>query len=75
MPLKTSSSKAAIKQNIKTLKREGKPHKQAVAIALDVAERSKKMNAGGEIRSMEAKTYPKKFSPIVMKKQRFLGTL
>lgn len=41
MPLKISSSKAAISQNIKTEMAHGKPQKQAVAIALDVARRSK----------------------------------
>ena len=75
MPLKNSSSQKAISQNIKTLVREGKPKKQAVAIALDVARRAQKKKVGGEIRSMEADQYPKKFSPIVRVKQRFIGTV
>jgi len=42
MPLKKSGSKKAISANIKTEMAAGKPQKQAVAIALDVARRSKK---------------------------------
>jgi len=40
MPLRKSGSKAAISQNIRTEIAAGKPQKQAVAIALDVARRS-----------------------------------
>ena len=40
MPLKKSGSKQAISQNIRTEIKAGKPQKQAVAIALDVARRS-----------------------------------
>ena len=75
MPLKNSSSQKAISQNIKTLVREGKPKKQAVAIALDVARRAQKKKVGGEIRSMEADKYPKEYSPIVRVKQRFICTV
>ncbi len=41
MPLKKGSSKATISQNIKTEMRHGKPQKQAVAIALKVAGKSR----------------------------------
>lgn len=37
MPLKKSPSRKAIGQNIKTEIAHGKPRKQAIAIALDVA--------------------------------------
>lgn len=40
MPLKKSKSKKAIKENIKTEMAEGKPQKQAVAIALNVARKA-----------------------------------
>jgi hypothetical protein len=40
MPLKKSSSKSAVSQNIKTEMDSGKPQKQAVAIALDIQRRA-----------------------------------
>jgi uncharacterized protein DUF6496 len=40
MPLIKSGSKKAVGQNIKTEIAAGKPRKQAIAIALDVARRS-----------------------------------
>lgn len=42
MPLKKSSSKKAVSANIKTEMAAGKPQKQAVAIALNVARKSKR---------------------------------
>lgn len=42
MPLKTGSSKKAISSNIKTEMKAGKPQKQAVAIALNVARKGRK---------------------------------
>lgn len=41
MPLKKGSSKKTISKNIKTEIAAGKPQKQAVAIALNTARRSK----------------------------------
>ena len=42
MPLKKSKSKKAISENIRTEMEAGKPQKQAVAIALNVARKSNK---------------------------------
>ena len=42
MPLKSGSSKASIEWNIGELIRSGRPKKQAVAIALDKAGKSRK---------------------------------
>ena len=47
MPLVRGKSKAAVSQNIKTEMAAGKPQKQAVAIALDVARRAKRDRADG----------------------------
>ena len=41
MPLKRGKSKETISQNIKTEMEHGKPQKQAVAIALNTAGKSK----------------------------------
>lgn len=42
VPLKKGASKKVVGDNIKELKASGKPHKQAVAIALDKAGKSRK---------------------------------
>lgn len=52
MPLIKSKSKEAISKNIKTEMKAGKPQKQAVAIALDVARR-----AGAKVPKKAKKTW------------------
>ena len=63
MPLKAGSSDKVVSQNIKTEMAAGKPQKQAVAIALDKAGRSKYADGG---------FVNKRFSPIA-RPQRFAG--
>lgn len=46
MPLKKSASKKAVSENIRTEVEAGKPHKQAIAIALDVQRRAKAKKKG-----------------------------
>ncbi|MCI0152048.1 hypothetical protein KNO81_40155 [Paraburkholderia sediminicola] len=40
MPLKKGASKSTVSHNVKTETKHGKPHKQAVAIALNQARKS-----------------------------------
>lgn len=42
MPLRTGNSKSVISSNIRELRRAGKPHDQAVAIAMDKAKKKPK---------------------------------
>jgi len=42
MPLQSGKSKSAISANIKTLRHEGYPQRQAIAIAMSKAGKSKK---------------------------------
>lgn len=44
MPLKKGYSKKSVSKNIATEMKSGKSHKQAIAIALNVAKEAKKKN-------------------------------
>jgi len=63
MPLRRGSNPATVSSNIRKLKSEGRPQKQAVAIALGKAKKPKKMAKGGMVKG---------FSPIA-RPQRFKG--
>ena len=55
MPLRAGSSQKAVSSNIRTLRREGKPRKQAIAIALEEARKSTHRVALKKLKKREKK--------------------
>jgi hypothetical protein len=53
MPLDKSGSKESVGKNISELKATGRPHKQAVAIALSTQRRAKAYSKGGPVEPSE----------------------
>jgi len=47
MPLKKGKSKKAVSRNIRTLRHEGRPQKQAIAIAMAKAGKARKKRRAG----------------------------
>ncbi|MHB1951016.1 MAG: hypothetical protein ACYCQK_06025 [Acidiferrobacteraceae bacterium] len=70
MPLKKGRSRATVSENIKTEMAHGKPQKQAVAIALTAAGRSKYPQASGPKKSSGKSAAKKRRAPPKKRTQK-----